>query len=643
MKRIISLFCLLLTLLIARANVLENGSFEQYSCNAMFGCSFEGWSFPLTSATAETEDTYEGDAAILFSHTNNAVLDQGVALTDGTYAAGTLFKLTLHYKVLSLPAGKSLDLDCYWQPSGGGDAEAMKQHDAAVLQRPIATEVSSEWEELILTTSKPENSSAFRVRLSIPKNAQVLLDALNLELTESAEPYILINPNKLNTIETTIGSSAVFPTLHIEQGNLEGPTTFELSYTNMDQFSLSMNSLAADQSAGDLVITYTPTAAGAHIAYLNIMNESHPLLNRSIKLEASCTDPSAQPTVTVTPSEVDSFKVLADQSDQKTITVSSINCIDYVYLRIEHETGAAFTTDASILPKNSSRELTITFHPVEAGDYLSKLVIYSQSNEFENIELILRGKGLEPTPETIDWQTDFVWNAATPLTYMDESFDDVAHNKTLLIDGWQNVTAAEARPWWGFDASKTMIFEEEFQCAKASAYQSGKQSTGLWDMWLVTPALDYQNAQTKVFAFSVMGQYLPQDGIQTALEVYYIDPTITAEKDTVFFQNLTSSFAIPQTSDENLTWVTFYLDLTPFAATIADVFHMGFRYIGPNGDEGVVTYYIDNVSWGKEEPIEGVQNTEYKTQTKKILRNGQVLIVRDGKEYNILGIKYAEY
>ena len=373
------------------------------------------------------------------------------------------------------------------------------------------------------------------------------------------------------------------------------------------------------------------------------MNESHPLLNRSIKLEASCTDPSAQPTVTVTPSEVDSFKVLAGREVQQTITVSSINCIDYVYLRVEHETGAAFTADATILPKNSSREVTITFRPVEAGGYKSKLVIYSQSHEFEDIELTLRGKGIEPTPETIDWQTDFVWGGSTPLTFMNETFDDVEHNQTVLIDDWQNVAAAEARPWWGFDASKTMIFEEEFQCAKASAYQSGKSSTGMWDMWLVTPALDYQNAQTKVFAFSVMGQYLPQDGIQTALEVYYIDPTITAEKDTVFFQNLTSSFAIPQTSDENLTWVTFYLDLTPFAATIADVFHMGFRYIGPNGDEGVVTYYIDNVSWGKEEPIEGVQNTEYKTQTKKILRNGQVLIVRDGKEYNILGIKYAEY
>ena len=30
-----------------------------------------------------------------------------------------------------------------------------------------------------------------------------------------------------------------------------------------------------------------------------------------------------------------------------------------------------------------------------------------------------------------------------------------------------------------------------------------------------------------------------------------------------------------------------------------DVFYMAFRYAGPNGGKGVVTYYVDNVSWGR--------------------------------------------
>ena len=621
------------------SELLENGSFEEFSYNAMFATySFDDWNFPLGYAAPVTEDKLDGQAAFQGNPNINSVLDQGVTLDDNTYAAGTLFELTLHYKVVEISEGTSLGLDCYWQPSGSGDADAMKQHDAAVLQRSIATEVSSEWKEVVLTTSKPVGSTYFRVRVTVPQNAKVLFDDFSLVRTESAEPYILVSPNKFNPIETTIGSSVAFPTLHIEQGNLEGPTAFELSYTNADQFSLSMSSMTADQSSGDLVITYAPTAAGVHVAYLNIINESHTQLNQSIKLEASCTDPSAQPVVTVTPSEVDSFKVLAGQSDQKTITVTSINCIDYVYLRVEHEKGEAFTVDASMLPKNTSREVIISFKPLEAGEYLSKLIIYSQSNEFENVEVILRGKGLEPSPETIDWQTDFVWNATTPLTYMNETFDDVEHNQTVLIDDWQNVADVDARPWWGFDASKTMVFTDDFKCAKASAYQSGKESTGNWDIWLVTPALDYKNAQTKVFAFDVMGQYLPEEGIEAALEIYYIEPGAPA-----LFQNLTESFSIPQTSDENEKWVTFNLDLSPFASTIADVFHMGFRYVGPNGAAGVIAYYIDNVSWGKEQPVEGVQNTEYRIQTKKILRDGQVIIVRGGKEYNLLGIENAKH
>ena len=100
-----------------------------------------------------------------------------------------------------------------------------------------------------------------------------------------------------------------------------------------------------------------------------------------------------------------------------------------------------------------------------------------------------------------------------------------------------------------------------------------------------------------------MGQYLPEeipeDGADAVLEIYYIDANMNAQKDTVFFQDLTESFDIPVTADENLTWRTFQLDLAPYAETVADIFHMGFHFKGPNGNEGAVTYYIDNVSWGR--------------------------------------------
>ena len=151
-------------------------------------------------------------------------------------------------------------------------------------------------------------------------------------------------------------------------------------------------------------------------------------------------------------------------------------------------------------------------------------------------------------------------------------------------------------------------------------------------MWLVTPALDYKNAASKLFAFSVMGEYLPEEGIEAALEVYYIQPGATPQ-----FQNLTSSFSIPQTSDEELTWVTFHLDLAPYAATMADVFYMAFRYVGPNGADGAVTYYIDNVSWGRSDlqGIDDVQSND--VQCTKVLRDGTIYILRGEKIYTTTG------
>jgi len=114
-------------------------------------------------------------------------------------------------------------------------------------------------------------------------------------------------------------------------------------------------------------------------------------------------------------------------------------------------------------------------------------------------------------------------------------------------------------------------------------------------MILVTPALDYKNAEGKTFTFNVMGEYLQEEENPVEFSIYYIDAT----GDKVYWQDLTGSFDIPMTSDDNLTWRTFYLDLAPYAETMADVFYMAFGYKGPNGNEGAVTYYIDDVSWGR--------------------------------------------
>ena len=64
-----------------------------------------------------------------------------------------------------------------------------------------------------------------------------------------------------------------------------------------------------------------------------------------------------------------------------------------------------------------------------------------------------------------------------------------------------------------------------------------------WEMWLVTPALDYKNAAEQIFTFRVRGDYL-YEGQSAALSVFFIDATVP---EYVFFQDL--EIPMPQTAD----------------------------------------------------------------------------------------------
>lgn len=248
----------------------------------------------------------------------------------------------------------------------------------------------------------------------------------------------------------------------------------------------------------------------------------------------------------------------------------------------------------------------------------------------------MNGNALESTPETIDWTTDFQWNDSNPYALLDETFDSAEYNETLKIKDWQNVADANARPWWGFDEAQTTPKRGNGKYAKATAYQYGKDSTDTWEMWLVTPALDYAKAEHKLFKFSVMGEYMPKDGSTTALEVYYIDAT---DSKNIFFQKF-EGLSIPSTADENNIWVPFEIHLED--QPNISVFHMAFRYIGPNGGMGSVTYYIDDVSWGKEDPgDQAIENTysigKDLPEASKILHNGTFYILRGDKTYTVTG------
>ena len=580
---------------VSAQNLLTNSSFEEHQCNAL-GCSFDDWSLPLGTGTLNADDKLDGDVSLQIGPVSmDATLDNAVSLPDYYYAVGTEFKIKICYKLLAIAEHSALSLDCYWEPEPEGDAETMRKHDADNLQGVFADSITSEWQMIETTTTKPEGSVRLRIRVIIPKNTKVLFDAFRVEETgeKPGDSYIHIKPLKVQAVTTTIGNTVDFTTIHIEQGNITGTTTFELSGYNPDMFRLSATSLSSDESAVDLVVTYVPTEAGTHTATLNIDNLNHTSLFKSVQLTGTCIDPTQKASITATPTLLQGFEAVVGQEKFDTFTVVSKNCRDYVYLRVDHIKGAAFTIDGSMIGKNATSKVQVRFAPLDPGEYESTVTVYSEG--VTSAVITLKGTGIKRSEDNVDWLTQFRWDESHPMKLMNETFDTIHHNKTLVLNGWQNVAPLDERPWWGFEEDKTRPQRGNGKYAKATAYQYSKDSTGIWEMFLVTPALDYKNSEGKIFAFSVMGEYMPDIDSPTALEIYYVE----VEDGKAYFQDLTESFVFPTTGDENNVWRTYFLNLEPYAETMADVFHIAFRYIGPNGGAGAVTYYIDDVSWGR--------------------------------------------
>lgn len=633
------------TVSVTGGNLLSNGSFEEYSCDKN-GCTFNDWSYPFGTASIETEDKLDGNVSIqIYSPSISATLDNAVSLPDAYYEIGSEFTITLHYKVVSMMQGTTVQTDCYWEPAAGGDAELMKMHDAEVLQQVVADSLTNGWESIEMVTTKPSQSARLRIRMVIPKKAKVLFDAWNVMLPSGSEddPYIRVLPLYLSPLTTNLGQTVDFPAVHIEQGNLTGITSFEIAGKNADMFRVDVSSMPSSQADTTLLITYAPTSAGTHTAILKISNSENTTLFHSLSLTGTCIDPSLPPSISVNPDTLPLFEAVEGFEQRDTLMVKTENCYDFAYLRVEHIDGAAFTIDGSMLGKNAETPIQVRFAPTAAGEYYSKIHIYSEG--VDEVVVDLHGKGIKRDSTNIDWMMQFVWDESHPLTLMNETFDSIQHNKTLILEGWQNVAYVDHRPWWGFDEAKTQPVRGDGKYAKATAYQYAQDSTGIWQMFLVTPALDYKNADGKIFAFSVMGEYMPDEDNQTGLEIYYVDAT----REKAYFQDLTESFGIPSTSDENGTWRTFFLDLEPYAETMADVFHMAFRYVGPNGSYGAVTYYLDDISWGrtdlpqiKVDPTFIIDSTAY-VGTEKVLAtvevkgknlNSEILLSLAGANYN---------
>ncbi len=409
---------------------------------------------------------------------------------------------------------------------------------------------------------------------------------------DGTTPAFSVTPTATRDTLVQLGEEALVATFTIVQQNLTQPVTLDMRGTNREMWRLEKTEVT---TSGETVkLWYKPTAAGKHKGMVVFESEEALSSFTSVSLAGNCVDPANPPTITLTPSTLPHFTTTVGVNVSDTIYLSSKNCIDYVYASIA-PAGTGFILGRSMLPKENDRtKIPIDFNPSKAGNYSAEITFVTLGGETKT--LTVNGVATDASPDARDWATAFDWTTTNALALLRENFEGIGdsnHNKTLKLDGWQNVVLQGTRPWWGFverDVPLTGNITE--RCAKITGFMSDLESTDSIVAWLVTPPLDYKNAVNQIFTFRVRGDYMFENHT-TQFDLYYID-TI-AGKD-IFKQKI--EVGIPTASDQNGEWFEFHVDLTG-RETVADTFFMAFRYAGLYGKSNSVTYYIDDVSWGR--------------------------------------------
>ena len=373
--------------------------------------------------------------------------------------------------------------------------------------------------------------------------------------------------------------------LKVDAANLPSAVSIYITGTNGKMFSLSTEEIPAGTSTTDVIVTYTPTAVGKHTARINFESADMPELNNAFTINTVCIDPANPPTIIVEPMELPQFSAKVGEQQQQTLKVTTKGLPDYGKVKLMGEGEGAFLINNTMLMKEMEQTLTVTFKPKAEGTFTERLEF--SALEAETFYVTITGTttgGADPSDKEGD---DLPLTAENPLTLLNENFDNITNNKPVSIEGWKNVAMEGKRAWWGSDADGE-------KTAKVSAYDSsveiGKATP--CEMLLVTPPLDFVNSATKMFTFRVMGNLLTE-GMTDLLELCYID--LEGGEMNVFPVELT----MPNIPDLNNEWQEYHLNLE--GQDLADVFFMGFRFKSQLGRENSATYYIDDVTYGRDD------------------------------------------
>lgn len=404
-----------------------------------------------------------------------------------------------------------------------------------------------------------------------------------------AAPEMEVSPAKFDMVEGYVGKSVEAARFHVSAKNLPGAVSLELTYKNFDMFELSTESIAKGSSETDVVVYYKPTAIGKHTARVIVDCPSVPELAQTITLNAYAIDEQNPPVVSAVPSVPAKFEAKVGETQQQTLEITTANLPYYANVKVK--TPGTFVLGTTMLMPNAKTNLLVTFKPNAAGSYSNAIVVSALG--MADVEIPLEGVASADQPAEPSKEGDELkLSADSPVTLLNETFDNLERNKPFHISGWTNAAVEGTRAWWGYSFLDSDDSAGE-HVAKVTAYDSkvedGAETPA--QMLLVTPALDFKNAESKMFTFRVRGDYL-QDNQTDKLELVYIDLL-----DGDMYVAPVGGFTMPCTKDESGEWNEYHVDLT--GLDLADTFFMGFRFTSTRGRYNAATYFIDDVTYGR--------------------------------------------
>lgn len=416
-------------------------------------------------------------------------------------------------------------------------------------------------------------------------------------VTPVGDPELTISPEKIERVAGAIGKTVIVATLHVSAKNMTSATFFQLAGKNADQFSVSQSKIEKGSSETDITISYTPTEVALHTAYLNIDCPSITDYYKTIAFSAYAIDELNPPTITIEPTALQTFTAKVGETSEQTFTVTTANMPDYAYVKLKD--AGQFLLGNTMLLRNTTNSVKLTFKPTVAGTYNTALVFYALG--MDDVEIPVTGVATGAAPTEEKEGVDFTLSEENPLTILKENFNDITRNKPLSIAGWTNSALEGTRAWWGYSFLDYDTESPGENAAKVTAYDSKVESGNGTpaQMILVTPPLDYNNSKSKMFSFKVRGDML-RDNQTDKLELCYVE-LVDGEP----YVEPIAEAKMPCTKDESGKWVPFDVDLAN--QNIADVFFMAFRFTSTRGSDNAATYYIDDVTYGQ--PISTGINT----------------------------------